>query len=144
MAEQLEKKVSELIEIYNPSSFRKYWQLYKEAFNVTEVGAFFIKVQPETSYMNVAIIGDGLVIDVEGSDDPEEGAVSAHPLRDIRSIYFRTQALPTLSRSRNASLIVITHLVGTTGGPYWMAESSTEEKELLAFSRKLAELIKSS
>ena len=144
LAEQLEDEVSELIESYGSDSFKKYWEYYRETFSLSDVTAFFIKIQAETNYLNFAVIGDGLLIDVDGDNTADQGGISVHPLTGIRSIYVRTHGLPTLSRARNASLVVFTHLAGGAGGPYWIAEGSLEEKELLAFSRKLVELIKSS
>ena len=142
LAEQLETRVVELLDTYASGSFQKYWGYYKESVAPSDVKAFFVKLRPSENYLNVAVIGEGLLIDVDGDDAPESGGIGVHPLTSVRSVYVRTNPPPTLPRARTASLVVFTQLAGGTGGPYWFAEDSEEERDLLRFSKILLDSIK--
>ena len=88
--------------------FAQYWELYEETADTSKIEWFYLNVEPQQplkgGYCNVAIIGGGLLIDVEGDDTNHSGSLSLGPLESFSSVAMQKGALPGLSHSQDASL----------------------------------------
>ena len=80
---QLEQTVERSISDGRLEMFSRYWELYWRTAAVTEVDCFFVRTESRSTaggYCNAAIIGDGLLVDVEGDDGDRSGSLTAHSL----------------------------------------------------------------
>lgn len=137
-ATRLEYIVEGLIQEHRFDTFRKYWEIYKETARISDVSAAHIVSKPRDSYLNVAIMGEGLVVDIEGEDHPGDGALHVDPLKIIAGILISTEPLVGFPKLQGASLMVVTKLMGEPNtGPYWGAWSPDEEDTLKGFARSL-------
>ena len=122
--------------------FERNWGFYKASFDIQNIDAFLVKAIPSMKYIDVAVIGEGLVVDVDGSEDETSGGVIVAPLNMIRSIHFLPGSLESLRLTEGSTLVVTTRLVGANpGGPYWAASTPDEEQDLLHFVGVLRRLI---
>ena len=142
-AAQLDRIVNRLIETAELDVFEDYWDLYKETADISNVQGFFVRTAGEydsISYCNAAIIGDGLLVDIEGDDDGESGSLTIRSLDSIAGLSIHTEALPGLPDSQGASLVVDTELAGESDyGPHWVAKTEEEEEHLLRFAKVLVQ-----
>ena len=134
-------RVDSLREQYPSESFERNWSIYKASLDIQNIEGFLIKTVPSTKYIDVAVLGEGLIIDVDGCEDGSVGGVSATSLVMLRSIHFFSKPLESLPLTEDATLVVTTRLIGaTSGGPYWVAANQEEEKDLLLFAGILRRL----
>ena len=122
--------------------------MYESAADLTNVQAFYVQTDSQalfggpTRYCNVAVIGDGLIVDIEGNDDTRSGSLSLERLDSITSISIHAGALPGLSSSQGASLLVLADRADESGvGLHWIAKTEEEEKHLLNFAQCLVQAI---
>ena len=93
-------------------------------------------------YCNVAIIADGLLIDIEGDDNDNTGNLTFQPLESISAVRVRAEPLRGLDHSRDALLVVLANRVGEEGvGLHWVAKTEEDEERLLAFAKTLVKAI---
>lgn len=122
------------------SSFRKYWKLYKQTTPLTEIAGFFFRSEPHEGYFNLALLGEGRVIDVEGDDKENRGNLSVIGADSVEQVIFRIEPLPNLRNGQGASLTMLLKLVGRDiTGPYWAAMTPEEEERLHEFAQRLIE-----
>ena len=141
-SQRLDATVEDLLQSYNPNTFRRYWELYRRAVPLTEIRAFFVCVDPVTSYYNVAILGDDKLVDIEGDDTGGTGYVCFQSLTGIGAVVLREGQIEGFSRSQGASLVMLTRLVGETSvGPYWVARTTPEVDRLTRFATFLVDAI---
>ncbi len=120
------------------SSFRKYWKLYKQTTPLTEIAGFFFRSEPNEGYFNLAILGEGRVIDIEGDDKENKGNLSVIGTDSVEEVIFRIEPLPNLRNAQNASLTVLLKRTGQGAtGPYWAAMTPEEEERLHDFAQRL-------
>ena len=144
-SEKLEERIAEVFALYSTITFRRYWELYKQTAEISEVQGLFVHANPEESYYNVAMIGDGRLVDVEGDDSDNSGGLIIRALDLVSGITFRTRPLEGFPRTQGASLVLLTKLLGETNpGPYWVARNPVEEGRLLGFARSLVQAFPSS
>jgi hypothetical protein len=107
--------------------------------DIKDIKAFLIKTIPEVKYIDVSVIGDGLLVDVDGGDDGSHKGLIFFPLKMLQSVQFHTEGLASLSFTEGSSLVVTTRLSGAASpSPYWMAATPEEEERLLEFANVLA------
>ena len=93
-------------------------------------------------YCNVALIGDGLLVDVEGDDSDNKGSLTYRSLEFVSGVSIYAGPLRGLDSSRGASLVVVTRKVGEEGiGLHWIAKTEEEEEHLLQFAQTLLKAI---
>ena len=152
LSAQLKRIVEKAIEEHELESFAEYWELYEATANTKEVQAFFLRTEVqedaavfiigEAVYCNVAIIGDGLLIDIEGDDSDGTGSLVFHSLASVSGVSIHAEPLQNLPSSRGASLVVLANRVGEEGiGLHWVAKTEEEEERLLEFAEALVEAI---
>ena len=142
MRVQLLEQVDTMRQRYPSESFERYWGFYKASTDIQDVKAFLIKTIPETKYIDVAVIGDGLVVDVDGCEDGSESGLAFFSLKTLRSVHFHTEAIASLPFTEGSSLVVTTRYSGPAAPtPYWMAATPEEEENLLGFANVLARLV---
>ena len=150
LSAQLNRIVAKAIEEHELESFEEYWGLYEEMAKVNSVKAFFVRIEKQNGrsvlrrgdYCNVAIIGDGLLIDIEADDSDDSGNLFVQPLRSISRVSVQNGPLQNLSHSQGASLVVISSRIGEEHvGPYWVAKTDEEEEYLLKFAQALVQEI---
>ena len=129
--------------------FEEYWELYEHAADISNVQAFYIRIESfndfgheSVKYCNVAILGEGLVVDVEGDDSKSTGSLTLSSLDSFSHVSFHAGSLPGLPSSQGASLVVLAHSAGESdAGPYWVAKTEEEEDYLLSFAQSLVRAI---
>ena len=95
-----------MVEENNIPMFEEYWGLYEHAADKLNVQAFYVRIDSQSlfggpsRYCNVAILGDGLVVDIEGNDDSRSGRLSLERLDSITSVSIHAGSLPGLSSSQ--------------------------------------------
>ena len=135
---RLEQIIEDLIRQHNYDTFRKYWEIYRDTAQIADASAVHIVSKPSDGYLNVAIIGEGLVVDIEGEDGPRRGELNVDPIKGIGGMLISTEPLPGFPKLNGASLAVVTKLMGEpNAGPYWGAWSQEEETTLKDFARSL-------
>ena len=138
---ELDRIVARAIENIRLYAFERYWDLYKHTAEISNVRGFFVKTQSDTfrsGYCNVAIIGDGLLVDIEGDDSRNSGSLTFDSLSSITTVSIHDGPLPGLSSSNGASLVVCANRVNETEiGIHWVAKTEEEEEHLLYFSECL-------
>ena len=144
----LEQIVEKAIEEHKLVKFAEYWELYRNTADISSIQRFFVRTKANTdpffggAYCNVAIIGDGLLVDIEGDDSQSSGGLRIESLETVSSVIFHVGSLPGLRNSQNASLVVIADQVGETGvGLHWVAKTEEEEEHLVQFGRSLVQAI---
>ena len=146
---QLARKVERLVDEYGLPTFEEYWGLYESTADLSNVQTFYIQTEARNHfggssahYCNVAIIGDGLIVDIEGNDDTRSGRLSLERLDSITSVSIHAGALPGLSSSQGASLLVLADRAHESGvGLHWIAKTEEEEDHLLNFAQSLVQAI---
>lgn len=142
---ELERIVGRAIENDRLAAFKRYWDLYKDTSEISSVQGFFVKTQSDifrNGYCNVAIIGDGLLVDIEGDDSRNSGSLTFDSLNSITTISIHDGPLPGLSSSNGASLVVCANRVNETEiGLHWVAKTDEEEDHLLHFAECLVQEI---
>ena len=135
---RIDEIASEIISHDRTNMFYNYWSLYKQTAYLSDVKDFFFRSDPEEGYHNLAIIGDGKVVDIEGDDTNHSGNLGIIRLSSVARVFLRLHPFPNLAHAEDASLTLLISLLGQEGtGPYWGAKSSKEEERLRAFSRTL-------
>ncbi len=147
---QIASIVERAIEVHKLEKFAEYWELYADTADVQSIKGFFVKTEIQDDafgytgggYCNVAIIGDGLLIDIEGNDNDNTGSLTFQPLEAISAVRVRAGSLSGLDHSRDALLVVFVNRVGEEGvGLYWVAKTEEDEEHLLAFAKTLVKAI---
>ena len=145
---QLARIVERLIDENDLSTFSEYWEFYEHTADLTNVQAFYIQTESQAlfggpiRYSNVAILGDGLIVDVEGNDATRSGSLSLDKSDSITSVSIHAGTLPGLSSSQGASLVVLAHRADESGvGLHWVAKTEEEVDHLLNFAQALVQAI---
>ena len=139
---QLMERVDSLLEQYHSESFERNWSFYKASLDIQNIEGFLIRTIPSTKYINVAVLGEGLMVDVDGCEDGSTGGAILVPSGMVRSIHFYREPLESLPLTKDSTLVVTTRLTGPApGGPYWLATNPDEEKDLLRFAGILRRLV---
>ena len=139
---QLLEQVDAMRQRYPSESFERYWGFYKASLDIQDIKGFLIKTIPESKYIDVSVIGDGLLANVDGCEDWAQSGLAFFPLKMIRSVHFHTEAIASLPFTEGSSLVVTTRFSGpASAGPYWGAATPEEEKALLGFANVLARLV---
>ena len=141
---QLDQIVRDATEEHGLNTFLQYWELYKSVSSISRIQAFYVREGADqqhysrVSYLNVAIVGDGLVVDVEGDDNTRRGGLSVRSLKSVTDLAIHPGPLPGLRNTQNAKLVVITKSAGESEvGLHWVAATEDEEKHLLRFAQAL-------
>ena len=138
---QLDHMVERSIRYEHLETFARYWRLYQRTAVITEVEGFFLRIEdrsPAGGYCNVAIIGNGLLVDVEGDDVDRSGTLTAHSLDAFNEVFIHIGPLRGLPSSQGARLVVVAELKGQEdAGTHWVAKTFAEEDMLLEFAAVL-------
>ena len=138
---RLLEQVDSLRQQYPSESFERNWGFYKASLDIQDIKASLIRTNPETKYINVAVIGNGLVVDVDGCEDGSQSGLAYFPLKMLRSVHYHTEAIASLPLTEGASLVITVRLSGPAAvAPYWTAATPEEEEDLLGFANALAQL----
>lgn len=144
--DNLFRTVGRMTEEHELGTFALYWSLYQDAVDVSNVQRFYVMVEPQPNsnggYCNVAVIGDGLIVDVEGNDEQSSGDLSVYTLDSLIGVSVHAGALPGLPNTQDAILIV---MVGQSSAPdaglYWMAKTAEARERLIEFADALVKAI---
>ena len=141
-SEQLHGVVEAVLEEYDLDAFEDYWDLGRRILANLKVRRFYVQAEP--GYANIAILTDGLVVDVEGDDNDDTGWVSVRRLSDLSGLTFYQREIPTLADSVGAQLVVTAESPGSDDiGMYWTAKTDQEEESLTLFGEALIQAIDS-
>ncbi len=142
----LTRIVENAIQEHGFSRFAQYWKLYRDTADISTVQRFFVRTESDSfypgGYCNVAVIGDGLLVDIEGDDRQSKGGLAIQSLDSITKVSIHAGSLPGLRNSQNATLIVIARRAEDTEvGPHWIATNEEEEGHLLQFAHTLVRVV---
>lgn len=146
LSAQLASIVEQAVEQHNLVKFAQYWELYLNTTDLQGIEGFFVRTEVQGhaigytggAYCNVAIIGGGLLIDIDGDDGDNTGSLTFHPLESVSGIEIHAEPLRGLDASRGALLVVLAYRVGEEDiGLHWVAKTEQEKEHLLKFARVL-------
>ena len=144
-ARLLASTVEDAINDGNLRNFQLYWSLYKRTVDVSKITKFFVRTETQNflgGYCNVAIMADGLIIDIEGDDNRNEGNLAVHSLTSIIGVSVQAGPLPGMAGSQGARIVALADLVGHVDeGLTWIAKTPEEEDRLLDLVKCLIESI---
>ncbi len=148
-SEQLTRIVQQSIEEHRFAKFARFWELYESTTDIQRIEAFYIRTEVQDSwlipngggYCNVAIIGDGLLIDIEGDDNNGTGNLTFQTLKSVGAVEIHTSPLQGLHSSQGASLVVLTNSDEGDIGVHWVAKTEDDEEHLLQFAQTLVRAI---
>ena len=141
----LDRIVEQAIENGGFPTFAQYWEIYSLTADLSAVQAFYFRTEsqyPFGAYCNAAIIGDGLLVDIEGDETKKSGGLTMASLDSISGVSIHAGSLPGLPSSNGASLVVLSRRPAETNvGLHWVAKSDEEEEHLLSFAKCLVQVI---
>ena len=141
-AQRLKDAIAKIFALNTTTEFQGYWELYERTAKVSEIQELFVRIDADTGYCNVAIMGEGRIADIEGNFDGSSGSLHTFPLSSVNDIVFHYGPLPSFSRARGASLVMLVDLTGQgESGPYWAARTLDEKEQLIEFGRSLVQYI---
>ena len=121
--------------------FARYWELYERSAAIADLRSFFVRVETRSTsggYCNAAIIGDGLLVDVEGDDGNNSGSLSVQSLDDLGRVLIHVGPLRGFPLSQGARLVVLALPKGQEqAGSHWVAKTPDDEERLLEFATEL-------
>ena len=141
-AQRLKDAIARIFALDTTTEFQGYWELYERTAKVSEIQELFVRIDADTGYCNIAIMGEGRIADIEGNFDGSSGSLHTFPLSSVNDIVFHYGSLPSFSRTRGASLVMLLDLTGQDeSGPYWAARTLDEKEQLIEFGRSLVRYI---
>ena len=142
---QLISAVEQVIEVYGLDVFEQYWELYKEIGGISNVQRFYVRTgasaadAADVSFCHAAIIGDGLLVDIQGDDCLKSGGLRFNSLASIVQVSIHDGPVDGAPSSEGASLVVVASRPNDAGpGLHWVAKTEQEENHLLPFAKTLA------
>ena len=141
---KLLKAVERILAENELEAFEDCWKLGGELIEGMLVRAFY--ACSEDSYANLAVLTDGLIVDIESEeDDDSPGHVTVISVKSIAEVHFHEGPVHTIPDSEEAQLTVVLSMVGATdAGPYWTAETNAEREHLLRFAKALLSTVNAS
>lgn len=141
---KLLKEVERILAGNDLKAFAECWNLGSELIEGSPVRAFY--ACSEDSYVNLAILTDGLIIDIETEEDNDSpGDLTVISVKAVAEIQFHEGPVHTIPDSEDALLTLVLSMVGATDvGPYWIAETSAEREHLVRFGKALLHAVKAS
>ena len=141
-AEQLAEAVATIWGHNGAAAFRQNWETYKQIAEVSEIQGIFFGLDADEGRYNVAIIGDGRIVDIDADDGINSGGTFITSLSSIGQVILLRKSLASIPRSIGASLLLVARFRGTEEiGPYWVAKTPEEEERLLSFARTLVQAV---
>lgn len=141
---KLLKATERILEKNDLEAFAECWALARELMDGLPVLAFYAR--PEDSYANLAILADGLIIDIETEeDDDSPDDLTVISVKAVAEVHFHTGPVHTIPDSEEAQLTLVLSMVGATDlGPYWIAETDAEREHLVRFGKALLNAVNAS
>lgn len=141
---KLENMVERILQENDLEAFAEYWDLGRELMEGLPVRAFY--ACSEGSYANLAILTDGLIIDIETEeDDDSPDDLTVISLKSIAEVHFHEGPVHTIPDSEEAQLTLVLSMIGATDiGPYWIAETNAEREHLVRFGKALVKAVNAS
>lgn len=138
----LTRIVEKAIKEHGLNMFAEYWELYKDTAHISSVQRFFVTIDSQQrlsgGYCNVAVMGDGLLVDIEGDDSRSSGSLTVESLASVTRVSIHAESLPGLQISQGASLVLIADSIGQSDiGFHWVAKTEDEEEHLIQFAKSL-------
>ena len=147
---QLTRTVKKAIEEQKLDKLVEYWELYQDTCRVSFVEAFYMRTESHRSksggsYCNIAVIGDGLLVDIEADDADSSGNLAVYPLKSLSDLSILTGSILNFAPSQGASLVVLANRLGEEGvGLHWVAKTEEDEENLQRFAKSLIQAISKS
>ena len=140
---QLHGVVNSISSEHDLRVLKEYWELAEHALKGQPVRQFYVRA--EEGYANVAILTDGVVVDIEGDDTEDEGSFAGYNINSLTRVGFYREQVPTVPDSEEAELVVTVHITGISDLElYWIAKTEREAEYLLDFGSNLMALLASS
>ena len=141
---KLLKAIEPILEENDLEAFAECWNLGRELMEGLPVRAFY--ACSEDSYANLAILTDGLIIDIETEEnDDSPGGLTVISVRAVAEVHFHEGPVHTIPDSEEAQLTLVLSMVGATDvGPYWIAETNAEREHLVRFGKALLNAVNAS
>ena len=141
LSSQLGRTVERFLSSGRIVMFARYWEMNERSASIADVRRFFVRTETRIlggGYGNAAIIGDGLLVDVEGDDADRSGRLTVYSLDAFDQVFIHAGPLPGLPSSQGARLVVVAEMKGQEdAGTHWVAKTPEEEDRLLEFAEEL-------
>ena len=140
--EQLDSAVEAVLERHKPARFADSWEMASATLGQLPVRGFYINA--DQGYANVAIMTDGLLVDVEGDDEGEDGPgnVSVRALGAVTGVEFFGGPVEDIPESAEALLVMMAYVEGGEAVDlHWIAYTDEERARLLEFGKAVVEAV---
>ena len=139
---ELDRVVEEILSRGDHKGLEEYWKLYTESAYISKPLGYFVKVHHDGPYGNIAVIGEGKIVDIEKHEQEGTGVFSVIRYHTISSVAVKDGSVEGLPRTEGALLTVYCRGAGSSGvGPYWSAATTEEIEQLRSFYAALANAI---
>lgn len=121
------------------TSFVSYWALALQTLGDHTVIGWFKEFAE--GYGNLAVVTEGLIVDIEGDDAADAGHVSVYAIRDIASLDLHIGEVPDISGTTPSSLTLRTNAAAQPAGPWWTTDNTELHRDLRQFAAALTSRI---
>ena len=139
---QLNAVVESILERREPTRFGESWEMAAETLGRLPVRGFYVSA--DQGYANVAIMADGLLVDVEGDDEGDDGrgSVSVRRLGAVTGVDLFGGPVEGIPESEEAQLVLMVYVEGgETVDLHWVAYTDEERGRLLQFGGAVIDAI---
>ncbi len=143
-SENLDSVVNHMLSQGPHQTFETYWELYMASAFISEPKGIYFRVSQDSTIRNIAIVGDGKIVDIEADENSDASAISVSPYGAFSEVILHTGLIPTLPRTQKSMLNVLCRLAGSTSlSPYWCAYNEEEAERLRDFAKILIQVVSS-
>ena len=139
---ELETIVSGLLSEGSREALEECWKLYKETVHISHPEGFYHSSNQDGTYHNLAVVGDGKVVDIEAGEGGEDRSITIDLCRAYSGVGLIMGPIPTLPRTQDSLLTVFCRITGSSSiGHFWIARNEDETVQLRDFARTMVEAI---
>ena len=137
-ADEVETVASHLLSKSPSTTFKKYWELYKDTAYLAAPKGIYFRSSQDATYRNLVIAGQTGIVDIETEEASLECGLVFTPYSTISGVILRMGFIPSLPHTEDSLLTVICRVSGTTSlGNYWYAQDEPEANRLRTFAKIL-------
>ena len=135
----LVKAIEQVRLLSNTREFFSYWELYREVADIEQVEDIFFHFDVENGFYNVAMLGDGRIVDIVGDHSDGSGGLGVYAPNSIHGVIVRREPLTALRHTKDASLLVVARQAGRDYDEslYWFAKTREQEQQLVKFAQSI-------
>ena len=134
-----------ILDLLSQGSYRALetcWELYQEISYISEPEGYYFTSNADTAYNNLAVIGEGRIVDIEADENGNDKHLTVSLCRAYSGVNLFIGPIPTLARTQGSLLTVACRTVGAAAiGHYWVARDEEESTRLRRFAKVVVKAI---